>query len=180
LDVKVIKTEINQSPLIGVFLKCLKNKVVVGEDSIYPRELELLEKEGLKVKLIGDYNAIGNLITLNSKFGIASPLLKKETIKEISKFFNVTFETRLCAGIELPGSNLYANDNFFIVNPNIKKSEFEYYKKKFETPAVPTTLNYGDASVGNDLIANKNAVIVGSSTSNIELMKIDSIVVEFD
>jgi len=180
LNVKIIKTEINQSPLIGVFAKCLHKKMVVGQDSIYPKELELIEKEGVKVKLIQDYNAIGNLITLNSKFGIASPLLAKETVKEISKFFNVPFETRLCAGIDLPGSSLYANDNLFIVNPNIKNSEFAYYKTKFQTPAVATTLNYGDSFVGNDLIANKFGMIVGSLSSNIELMKVDDIVVEFD
>ena len=180
LDVKVIRTEINQSPLLGVFLKCLNHKAVVGEDSIYPKELEVLEKEGVKVKLIKDYNAIGNLITLNSRFGIASPLLSKESVKEISKFFNVPFETRLCAGIDLPGSSLYVNDNFLIVNPNIKKNEFTSYKTKFGVIGVGTTLNYGDSFVGNDLISNKNAIIVGSSTSNIELMKVDEIVLELE
>ncbi len=180
LNTKIIKLEINQSPLIGVYLKCVKNKIVVGEDSIYPKELEILEKEGIKVKLIKDYNALGNLLAINSKYGIASPLLSKESVKEISKFFNVPVEAKTCVGLDLPGSSLYVNDNFFLVNPSIKKTEFGELKTKFGVIGIATTLNYGDSFVGNDLISNKNAIVVGSLTSNIELMKVDEIALGFE
>jgi len=180
VNTKIIKMEINQSPLIGVYLKCVNNKIVVGEDSIHPKELEILEKEGIKVKLIKDYNALGNLLAINSKYGIASPLLSKESVKEISKFFKVPVEAKTCVGLDLPGSSLYVNDKFFLVNPNIKKDEFAELTKKFGVIGKATTLNYGDSFVGNDLISNKHSIIVGSLTSNIELMKVDEIALEFE
>ena len=180
LNTKIIKMEINQSPLIGVYLKCVNNKVVVGSDSIHPKELEILEKEGIKVKLIEDYNALGNLLAINSKYGLASPLLSKESVKEISRFFGVPVDAKTCAGLDLPGSSLYVNDKFFLVNPNIKKIEFLDLEKKFGVMGRASTLNYGDAFVGNDLISNTNAIIVGSLTSNIELMKVDEIALEFE
>jgi len=180
IDTKLIKMQVNQSPLIGVYLKCVKNKVVAGIDSIYPKELEVLEKEGIKVKLIKDYNALGNLLAINSKYGIASPLLSKESIKEISKFLNIPIDAKTCVGLDLPGSSLYVNDNFFLVNPSIKKTEFNELKNKFGVVGVATTLNYGDSFVGNDLISNKHAIVVGSLTSNIELMKVDEIALEFE
>ena len=180
LDIKIIKTTINQSPLIGVYMIGVKNKVVIGGDSITSSELELLEKEGLKVKLVEDYNALGNLIAINSKYGFASPLLSETTVKRMSSFLKVDIERKTCAGLDLPGSSIYVNNNLFLVNPNVTDKEFEYLKKKFKVPGVGTTLNYGGSFVGNDAIGNNKALLVGEKTSNIEYMRVDSLVVEFD
>ena len=178
LDTKIINTTVNQSSLLGVYLVGLGNKLIVNEDSIRSSELEFLEKEGFNIKLIKDYNALGNLISVNKNYGFASTLLSEETVKEISKFLNIEIERRNCAGIDLPGSSIYVNDNLFLVNPNVSDDDFEYMLNKFKVPGVATTINYGGSFVGNDVIGNKNALLVGSSTSNIELMAVDNIIVD--
>lgn len=178
LDAKIIKTTINQSSLLGVYLVGLGNKLIVNEDSIRSSELEFLEKEGFNVKLIKDYNALGNLISVNKNYGFASTLLSEETVKDISKFLNIEIERRNCVGIDLPGSSIYSNDNLFLVNPNISDDDFKYLENKFKVPGVATTINYGGSFVGNDVIGNKNALLVGINTSNIELMAVDNIIVD--
>lgn len=181
LNAKILKTSINDSPLIGVYLLALKNKVIVCENVIKPKELEFLKKNGLEVKLIKEeYNALGNLISVNSNYGFASPILSDQTISEISSFFNVPIEKKSFLSFDILGSILYVNDYFFIVNPNIKEKDFEFLKNKFKVQGIASTLNYGDLFVGNDIIANKDVVFVGENTSNIELMKVDNIVLLFE
>jgi putative translation initiation factor eIF-6 len=178
LDTKIITTQINDSSLIGVYLTGNKNKLIVQKESIKSNELELLEKEGIKVKLIEDYNAVGNLFSINSNYGIVSPLIKKENVKLVSKFLNIDLEQKTFCNLDVPGSSLYVNDHLFLVNPNIKKKEYDKLQKNFKVIGTPTTLNYGDVFVGNDIIANKNVIFVGSTTSNIEIRKVDDVVLE--
>lgn len=180
LDVKMIKTQINESSLVGVFLCGSGNKLVVQKESIYSKELEILEKEGLKVKLVDDYNALGNLISNNSTYGVASPLLKEETIQDISKYLNIKIDQKAISNLDVPGSCLFVNDNLFLINPNIKETEFEELEKKYNVKGASTTLNYGDVFVGNDVVGNKNSILVGNSTSNIEIRKVDDLILDLE
>jgi len=179
LNVKVVKTHINRSSLIGVYLSGIGDKLIVEKNSIYPEEIELLEKEGLKVKTLSNPdNAFGNLLAINSNYGFASPLLLPETVKEIQKFFNITIEKKACAGLDLPGSSIYVNDSMFLINPRVELKEFNYIKKMFNVPGLAITTNYGDVFVGNDTIGNKHGLLVGEITSNIEMTKIDDLVLD--
>ncbi len=181
MNTKIIKTSINDSPLVGVYLLAHKNKVVVCKNSIKPYEIEILEKNGITVKVVKEeYNALGNLVSLNSNYGFASPILSDKTIAEISDFFGITIEKKSILSLDVLGSIMYANDYLFIVNPNIDEKDFNYLKKKFKVEGIASTLNYGDLFVGNDVIANKHAVLVGDNTSNIELMKVDDVVLMHD
>ncbi len=180
LKTKIIKTTINQSPLIGVYLLGNKNKIVVDEESITSKELNVLEKEGIKVKTVSDYNALGNLVAINSNHAIASILLKKKTISTISKFFNIPVKQDAIAGGDVPGSSLYVNDNLFIVNPKVSEKEYNKIEKNFKVKGKAQTLNYGDVFVANDVIGNKCATIVGHATSTVELIKLDELIVEFN
>ncbi len=180
LDTKIIKTTINQSPLIGVYLLGLNNKIMVDKDSITPKEIEILEKEGIKIQTVTDYNALGNLVAINSNCAIVSVLLNKKTITNIEKFFNIPVKQQAIAGTDVPGSALYVNDHLFVVNPNIVEKDYKDFKKCFKVPGKAQTLNYGDVFVGNDILGNKNATIVGQSTSTAELIKLDELIVEFE
>jgi len=179
LDVKVIKTSINKSGLLGVYLSGVNEKIVVEKNSIHTDELEHLAKEGLKVKTIkDDNNAFGNLLAINSNYGIASPLLLPETVEEMKKFLKVEIEQKNFSSLDLPGSSIYVNNALFLINPRIDIKEFNYFKKKFNVPGKAVTANYGDVFVGNDVTGNKNGILVGETTSNIEMTKIDELVVD--
>jgi translation initiation factor 6 len=181
LQTKIIKTSINDSPLIGVYLLAHGNKVVACKNSIKKYEIDLLEKNGIEVKLIKEeHNALGNLVSLNSNYGFASPILSDKTVSEISSFFDIKIEKKELLSLDILGSILYANDYLFIVNPTIDEKDFLAIKKKLKVEGIATTLNYGGLFVGNDVIANKNAVLVGANTSNIEIMKVDDVVLMHD
>ncbi|MFA5746108.1 MAG: hypothetical protein WCX82_03995 [archaeon] len=179
LNVKVIKAAVNRSSLLGVYFAGVGEKLVIEKNSIHADEMEILEKEGLKIKTISDdNNAFGNLLAINSNYGVASPLLAVETIAEMKKFFGVEVEQKHFAGLDLPGSSIFVNDSLFLINPMVDLREFNYFKKKFGVPGKAITTNYGDVFVGNDVIGNKNGMLVGETTSNIEMTKIDELVLD--
>jgi len=179
LDVKVIKCHINRSALVGVYLSGIREKIVVEKNSIYSEEIETLEKEGLKIKVLENPdNAFGNLLVINSNYGFASSLLLPGVVKDIQRFLNITIEQKARVGLDLPGSSIYVNDSLFLVNPRVDLKEFNYIKKMFRVPGLATTTNYGDVFVGNNTIGNKNGLLVGEITSNIEMTKIDNLVLD--
>jgi len=179
LDVKVIKSQINRSALIGIYLGGYGDKIAVEKNSIYPEELELLEKEGIKVKILENCdNALGNLLAINSNYGFASPLISQEMVKDLEKFFKVTIERKPCVDLDLPGSSIFVNDSMFLINPRVDVKEFNYIKKMFKVPGIAITTNYGDVFVGNDAIGNKKGLLVGELTSNVEMTKIDDLVLD--
>jgi translation initiation factor 6 len=179
LDVKVIKASINKSGLIGVYVTGINEKIIVEKNSIHSEEIDQLEKEGLKIKTVSDdNNAFGNLLAVNSNYGVASPLLLPETVSEIKKFLKVEIEQKNFSGLDLPGSSIFVSDSMFLINPRITSKDFSYFKNKFKVPGLAITTNYGDVFVGNDVTGNKNGIVVGETTSNIEMTKIDELVLD--
>jgi len=159
-------------------IKLLLIKTGIPNFFLSEKEINVLEKEGIKLKFVNDYNALGNLISVNKNYGFASELLKDKTIQEINKFLKIEIEKKACVDVDVPGSAIYVNDSLFLVNPNIKKKEYDYIKQKFGVKGIPITLNYGDVFVGNDCIGNSKALLVGQTTSNIEMVKVDELVVD--
>jgi translation initiation factor 6 len=171
LKVKMVPATISSTSLIGIFSKSLNDKILVT-DLIEANEKKALEKKGLKVKEI-DLTAVGNLIALNEFGGIASPLLSKKQVKEISDFFEVKFKVMGIGGSNLTGSCVCVTNKGFIVHPNITEKEFSLLEKVFKVRGAPTTANYGDRFVGNSVLANSKGIIVGLLTTGPELTRID-------
>ncbi len=178
INAKIIKTTINDSSLIGIYLTGVKNKLIVNEDSITPKELNILEKEGVKIEFVNDYNALGNIFAINKNIGVSSSFVKAETISKVNKFLKIDVIPKKIGTLDLPGANVYVNDYFFIANPRIKENEFKFLKDNFKVDGTSTTLNYGDSFIGKDVISNKDVLFVGNNTSNIELMKIDDMILD--
>ena len=76
-------------------------------------------------------------------------------------------------GSDLIGSLCVASNKGFIVSPSVTKKEFKIIEKALKVKGTSATANYGDKFVGNSVIANSKAVIVGSLTSGHELNRID-------
>ncbi|HLC80031.1 MAG TPA: translation initiation factor IF-6 [archaeon] len=172
LNVKVVRANIGNSTLIGVLSKGIKNKFAVS-NLIEDTEVRALEKEGLEVLKVQGFTSTGNLIALNEKGGIASPLIADSEIEKMHKFFGIKFEKMMVAGNDLPGASITVTNKGLICHPNIAENELLKVQKILRVNGTPTTANYGDLFVGNSVIGNTKGAIAGSNTSGIELSKID-------
>ena len=173
LEVKAIETTIASSSLIGVFVAGNSRGFLlpeIAEDS----EMRHLEGLGLKVKRIGGYTALGNLIAANDKFALISPMVDAATAREIGKFLGVEESIGRVAGTDIPGSCLAVTNKGFVVHPNIASREFKMLIERFGVKSgVASTENFGDPFIRNSILANSKAAVVGSYTSGHELMRID-------
>jgi translation initiation factor 6 len=173
-DVELIKTKLADSSLIGVMCAGIKDKFVVSE-LVLDSEIRALEQIGLHAKRIEGLTAIGNLIRVNEKGGIASRVLTKEQLVEIESFLKIKLAVARVASLDVVGSAIVATNNGFIVHPDVTKDEFTLLKRCFDAEGVATTLNYGDKFVGNDAVANTRAMLLGNRTTAFELLRVHDI-----
>src|SRR3989338_73262 len=147
LQVKVVRTSLANSSLLGVLCLLFEDKIIISE-IVEEREKQFLEKNGLKVKRLDGYTAIGNLVSLNKNGGYASTLLSPKHVKAIEEFFGVKLVQKDFARSSLAGAASLVTNKGFIVHPNISKAEFLEMQKIFGVEGNPTTANYGDSFVG--------------------------------
>ena len=171
LEVPIINCSISSTNLIGSY--CVGNsKGIIAPKITDKHEVKFLESKGIKVKLVGDDLALGNLVALNDHGILASELLSKAEVKAIKEFFNLPVLHTNLSGNELVGSLTKVSNTGFVVG---KASAFEVEEltKLFKVKGKITTLNYGDIFAGNSMIVNKFGVVVGSNTSSHELIRVD-------
>ena len=172
LSVRAVKSTLGNSTLVGVLALLFEEKIVVP--GITTREEQKsLEKQGLEVMELGQTDAFGNLATMNEFHGFASPLLSKEKVSAMEKFFGVKFSRQKITETDITGACLEANSNGFIVNPGVSAKDFEELEKKLQVKGVATTANYGDRLVGNSILVNNHGAIIGSITTTHEMIRID-------
>ncbi|MBI2597695.1 MAG: translation initiation factor IF-6 [Candidatus Diapherotrites archaeon] len=189
-----LKTTVNSSPFVGIFARAsedfalvplslsekklgalctlFENKIAVPEIA-EETEKKNLKENGLEIKEVRGYSALGNLVSINKNGGIASTLLTKKEVAELEEFFGVKMVRKNVANTVLVGSAIHATDRGFIVHPNVKEQEFLELKKIFGVNGQPTTANYGDRLVGNDVVANSKGALIGEITTPFEMIRID-------
>lgn len=171
LEVEAIKASIASSSLIGILCKGNSKGFVVPEIA-EKQELKELESKGLKFKTIKGNLALGNLIAANDEKAIISSIIPKKQREEIANFLKVEAIDAKIAGNDLSGSSMVLTNKGFLINNKASQKEFDKIREFLKLEGKATTANYGDSYVGNSIIANSKAIITGSLTTNIEIMKI--------
>ncbi len=171
-EVKTIQTSIAGSSLIGSMVKGNSTGFIVPENA-KEKEIKLLEQNGIKTKKIKGLTALGNLIALNDFGGIASPLISKKNFEEIKKFFGIPLKQKTIATSEVAGSCMVATNKGFILHPETNEKELKEIESILKVQGTPTTANYGDPFVANDVLANSKGALIGEYTSNAEMLMID-------
>ncbi len=170
--IETIQTSIANSYLIGSLVKGNSKGFLVPE-TIEDKEMDFLSEKGLKIKKILGLTALGNLIAVNDFGGIVSPLVQKKTFEEIKDFFGIPFKQMSLANSEVVGSCIVSTNKGFVVHSEIKEKELKEIESILKVQGAPTTANYGDPFVANDILANSKGVLIGEYTSNAEMLMID-------
>ncbi len=172
LDVEVVKTTIANSSLIGV-LVCSNSHGIVVTNFTEDRELKALKGRFNILYITDVLNAVGNNILANDRFAFVHPDIKKETIAKIEDTLNVKVLRGKIAGQKTVGATGVVTNKGLLCHPHAVKYELDLLKKRFEVSADIGTANYGVPLVGACMIANTKGAIVGSTTTPIELGRIE-------
>ncbi len=171
LGTRVVELFVNQSPLLGVML-ALNNNGVVLPSFADEEEKRLLRKEGLNACVLSSPFAPGNLILANDKGVLASPLLSKKEVAEISDCLGAEVFQQALAGVNTVGSSSVATNKGVLAFNQASEVELKFLKKVFRTHALNGSCNMGVEFNALGVVANSRGALAGELTTGFEVQRI--------
>jgi len=171
LQTEYLMTPVANTRLLGI-LMVLNNHGILLPKTSSPDEIANLRKcTDLNVKMLDTkYNALGNLICVNDKGGVISPIIEKEFIKEIEDVLDIEVIQKKVAGFHQVGAVMEANNLGGIIHPEADEEDIKNFSNVLGVNIEPATINGGIPFVSSGILANSNAVVVGNLTSGPEIM----------
>jgi len=171
LQTEYLMTPVANTRLLGI-LMVLNNHGILLPNTSSPDEIANLRKHtDLNVKILDTkYNALGNLICVNDKGGIVSPIVEKEFIKEIEDTLDIEVIQKKVAGYHQVGAVMGANNLGGIIHPEADEEDIKNFSNVLGVNIEPATINGGIPFVSSGMLANSNAVVVGNLTNGPEIM----------
>jgi len=171
LQTEYLMTPVANTRLLGI-LMVLNNHGILLPKTSSPEEISNLRKcTDLNVKILDTkHNALGNLICVNDKGGVISPIIEKEYIKEIEDTLDIEVIQKRIAGFHQVGAVMKANNLGGIIHPEADEEDIKNFSNIFGVNIEPATINGGIPFVSSGMLANSNAVVVGNLTNGPEIM----------
>jgi len=171
LQTEYLMTPVANTRLLGI-LMVLNNHGILLPKTSSPEEIANLRKcTDLNVKMLDTkYNALGNLICVNDKGGVISPIIEKEFIKEIEDVLDIEVIQKKVAGYHQVGAVMGANNLGGIIHPEADEEDIKNFSNILGVNIEPATINGGIPFVSSGMLANSNAVVVGNLTNGPEIM----------
>ena len=164
-------TSIANTRLLGI-LVVLNNHGMLLPNTCSQEEVDHLKKHtDLNIKLLDvKYNALGNLICVNDKGGIVSPTIDKKYVKEIEDVLDIEVIQKKIAGFYQVGAVMSATSHGGIIHPLTDEDDVNAFSNILGVDVEPATINGGVPFVSSGILANDNAVVVGTLTNGPEIM----------
>ena len=116
------------------------------------------------------HNALGNLISVNDRGGVMSPMIPKQDVKKVEDALDIEVIQKKVAGYHQVGVMVRATSHGGIVHPEADDDEIKAISNVFGVELEPATINGGVPYVSSGILANNNAIVVGTLTSGPEIM----------
>ncbi len=154
-------------------LMCLNNKGAIVTNFASGEELSIVE--GLRVEIMSQrkLNAVGNNILCNDSGAIVHPEYTSKSIELIEDALDVEVSRGTVAGLKTVGSASVSNSKGVLCHPYVKEPEMELIEEVLKVRVAASTANYGTPQIGACIIANDKGAVVGSTTTPIELGRIE-------
>jgi translation initiation factor 6 len=171
LGVTAVPTSVGESRLLGP-LVCMNNKGVLLSRLIEQNEFsEIKEATGLNVaKLDSKFTAVGNLLAVNDRFALASPLLDPSALQQVRDVMGTEVETMTVKNYRQVGALVVATNAGAAVYPGLDEAEAGRIGSFFGVEAIPTSVNRGVPFVASGIVANSKNALVGTQTTGPELL----------
>jgi translation initiation factor 6 len=171
LQTEYLMMPVANTRLLGI-LMVLNNHGILLPKTSSPEEIANLRKcTDLNVKILDTkYNALGNLICVNDKGGVISPIIEKKFVKEIEDVLDIEVIQKKVAGFHQVGAVMEANNLGGIIHPEADEEDIKNFSNVLGVNLEPATINGGIPFVSSGMLANSNAVVVGNLTNGPEIM----------
>lgn len=171
LQVKVVRTTIGESVLVGALASANSNGIVLPS-YVTDEEMRTIKLAAPDINMMimeTKRTAYGNMVLANDKGAIADPRLKGEDLASISDTLGVDVALGEIGGLPYTGSLATATNKGVLAHPLLKEEEQRRLKDVFKVPVDVGTVNCGLPYVGMGLIANSHGAVAGFVTTGPEL-----------
>ncbi|MDH3656815.1 MAG: translation initiation factor IF-6 [Nitrosopumilus sp.] len=164
-------TSIANTRLIGI-LSVMNNKGVLLPKTAYSNEYNFFKKEtDLEVGVLDSkFTALGNLICANDKGAVVSPLLSDDDCQTIKDILGVKVVQKKISGYNQVGSVMIANNSGGAIHPEADEEDMKTFANVLGVKIEQSSINNGIPYVSSGILANNNAIVVGSLTTGPEIM----------
>ena len=129
------------------------------------------EETDLEVGVLDSrFTALGNVICANDRGAVVSPWLSEGDCQTISDVLGVETIQRKIAGFNQTGAVMVANNTGAAIHPEADEEDMEVFASLLGVKIEQSSINNGVPYVASGILANDNAVVVGTLTTGPEIM----------
>lgn len=171
LKTDYVFTSMANTRLLGA-LMVVNNHGMLVPQTCHQWEFDYLKKStDLNIGILETkFNALGNLISVNDKGCVMSPVIPKEYAKKISDILDVEVISKKVAGFHQAGVMVRATSHGGVIHPETDDDDIKTISNVLGVNLEPSTINGGVPYVSSGLLANNNAIVVGTLTSGPEII----------
>jgi translation initiation factor 6 len=172
LELEIIQVSIAGSRLIGSLMAINSHGAIVNN---FIETGELLElKKHINVTVLDEkLNAVGNNILANDRAGLVHKQFSNKSISQIEDTLDIEVMKGTIAGLRTIGTAAAVTNRGGLCHPKVKEDELEFLKSLLKIEIILGTANYGTPLVGACVIANSKGAVTGTTTTGIELGRIE-------
>lgn len=172
LHVPVFQLKIANTSLIGALITGNTKTLLVPYIAL-DHELALLKKWKIPYKVItSKFTALGNNILCNDRGALVTREYSADTKKIIRQALEVTLHPGEIADTEVPGSCAVHNNHVAVIHAFATPEQIQEVKSLLGVPCTKATVNFGSPYVHSGLLANSHGMVVGDSSTGIEIENI--------
>ncbi|HSD05276.1 MAG TPA: translation initiation factor IF-6 [Nitrosopumilaceae archaeon] len=171
LKTDYIFTSVANTRLLGP-LMVINNHGIILPNSVLDDEVAHLKKStGLNVSVLDTkYTALGNLICVNDKGGIMSPMIPSEFVKAVEDALGIEIIRKRIAKYHQAGAMAVATSRGGIVHPDTEENDIKIMSEVLGVELEAATINGGIPYVASGILANNKSLVVGTLTNGPELV----------
>ncbi len=171
LKTDYIFTSVADTRLLGI-LMVVNNYGMLLPKTCHYSEIEYLKRNTkLNVEVLDvKYTALGNIICVNDRGGIISPIIPNNKIKKIEDVLGIEVIQSDVAGYNQVGAMFIANSCGGVIHPRTNIDNIKSISDILKINIVHTTINSGVPFVSSGMIINNKSVVVGESTNGSEII----------
>ena len=171
LQAEYLYVSVANTRLLGA-LTVMNNNGILLPKTAYQNEYDLIKNEmDLEVGILDSkYTALGNIICANDKGAIVSPWLPREDVTVIKDVLGVEVLQKRIAGFNQTGAVMVTNNTGAVIHPEADEEDMKTFANVLGVKIEHCTVNNGIPFVSSGILANNNAVVVGTLTTGPEIM----------
>ncbi|EZQ06905.1 MULTISPECIES: translation initiation factor IF-6 [Acidianus] len=177
LKTEIIETTVSDSFLLGVLI-CGNNDSILLPRSVRDDEvskIKMIAKDS-RIQVIDiKATALGNTILTNDNGALIYPDFSEVELKKIKEALNMdnVIKGRI-AHVSVVGSVGVVTKKGGVVHIDATEEEIKSLENLFKVKIDIGTVNFGSAFIRSGLVANSNGVLIGSSTTGPEILRIQN------